>query len=118
MHNFRKLNVWQSAIDLTTEIYLVTKSFPSDEKFGLTSQMRRSAVSVPSNIAEGAGRNSTKEFGHFLGICMGSSCELETQLIISNKIGYLNDTHLENLISELQKIQKQIYSLKNSLNNR
>ena len=83
MHNFKDLRVWQKSIQLTTDIYKLLASFPTDEKFGLISQLKRSAVSVPSNIAEGAGRNSNKEFNHFLSISLGSLFELKTQLIIS-----------------------------------
>ena len=83
MHNFKDLRVWQKSIQLTTDIYKLLASFPTDEKFGLISQLKRAAVSVPSNIAEGAGRNSNKEFNHFLSISLGSLFELKTQLIIS-----------------------------------
>jgi len=83
MHNFKDLRVWQKSIELTTDIYKLLASFPTDEKFGLISQLKRAAVSVPSNIAEGAGRNSNKEFNHFLSISLGSLFELKTQLIIS-----------------------------------
>ena len=83
MHNFKDLRVWQKSIQLTTDIYKLLASFPTDEKFGLISRLKRAAVSVPSNIAEGAGRNSNKEFNHFLSISLGSLFELKTQLIIS-----------------------------------
>lgn len=93
MHNLKELKIWNKAIDLSVDVYKATSGFPSDEKFNLTSQSRRSAVSIPSNIAEGAGRNSNKEFSNFLGIANGSSYELQTQLIISNKLNLLNDEH-------------------------
>jgi four helix bundle protein len=82
MHNLKELKIWSKAIDLATEIYKLTAEFPKEEKYGLTSQIRRSAISVPSNIAEGAGRNSDKEFVYFLGVSNGSSYELQTQLVI------------------------------------
>ncbi len=82
MHNLKELKIWNKAIDLTVDVYKATASFPSEERYGLTSQARRSAVSIPSNIAEGAGRNSNKEFSNFLGIANGSSYELQTQLVI------------------------------------
>ena len=86
MNNLKELKIWNKAIDLTVAVYKATSSFPSDERFGLISQSRRSAVSIPSNIAEGAGRNSKKEFSNFLGIANGSSYELQTQLVISNRL--------------------------------
>ena len=89
MRPHKKLDVWKKAIEFVTKIYKVTESFPDDEKFDLISQIRRSAVSIPSNISEGAGRASKKEFIQFLSIAQGSTSELETQLIISNNLGFL-----------------------------
>ncbi|RZL13238.1 MAG: four helix bundle protein, partial [Pedobacter sp.] len=89
MNKLSELKIWNKAIDLTVNVYKATSSFPSDERFGLTSQSRRAAVSIPSNIAEGAGRNSMKEFNNFLGIANGSSYELQTQLVIANKLEIL-----------------------------
>ena len=89
MNKFKDLLVWQKAIDLTEFVYLLTTQFPSEEKYGLTSQIRRCVVSIPSNIAEGAGRNSKNEFKHFLSIAFGSSYELETQLILANRFNYI-----------------------------
>ncbi len=86
-----QLDVWQEAIGLVKEIYRVTARFPQEEVYGLTQQMRRAAVSVPSNIAEGAGRSGDKEFLKFLSVARGSLCELETQLIIARELSYLND---------------------------
>ena len=106
MHNLKELKIWKKAIDLTIDVYKATENFPKEEKYGLTSQTRRSAVSVPSNIAEGAGRNSDKEFSHFLGISNGSSYELQTQLIISNKLNLLSDTTVEPLLYRIDEIQK------------
>ncbi len=85
MHNYKQLIVWQNAVELSVFIYQLTKAFPAEEKFGLVSQIRRAAVSVASNIAEGAGRNSDGEFIQFLGIAAGSLNELETQIIIANQ---------------------------------
>ncbi|MBU2914651.1 four helix bundle protein [Reichenbachiella agariperforans] len=115
MHDFRKLNIWKRSIDLVTEIYQLTSSFPEAEKFGLTSQIRRCSVSVPSNIAEGAGRKSDKEFVQFLSIAMGSLCELETQLIISKNLKLINSEQMEVKTSEINEIQKMIRVLGNSL---
>ncbi len=106
-HNFRQLKIWKEGILLVKSIYLVTKDFPSEEKFSLTSQIRRAAVSIPSNIAEGASRSSNKAFRHFLEISLGSLFELETQIIISNDLKFLNDDSfktIENRIIELQKM--------------
>ena len=89
MNNFKQLKVWQKAVELTTEIYKQTKSFPAQEQFGIISQITRSVVSIPSNIAEGAGRTTLKDFNHFLSIALGSSFETETLLIISNNLGYV-----------------------------
>ncbi len=85
-HNFRQLRIWQESMKLTREVYHITASFPTDEKFGLTSQMRRCGVSIPSNIAEGSGRTSQKEFIHFLKISLSSTYELETQLILTRDL--------------------------------
>ena len=89
MSNFKELMVWQKAIDLVTEIYKITRAFPKEEVFGLVSQMQRAAVSIPSNIAEGHERNSEKEFAQFLCIARGSLAELETQIIIAEKLSYI-----------------------------
>ncbi|MCS6796221.1 MAG: four helix bundle protein, partial [Raineya sp.] len=81
MHNYRELKVWQKAVDLVTKVYQITYQFPSEEKFGLVSQIRRCAISIPSNIAEGAGRNTTKDFANFLSIANGACSELSTQFL-------------------------------------
>ena len=109
----KDLEVWKLSIDLVLKVYESTKTIPAEEKFGLTSQMKRSAVSVPSNIAEGAGRSSTKEFIRFLDIANGSLSELETQLIIAQKLNY-SETELL-VANELTVIRKMLYRLKQSL---
>ncbi|MDB5011969.1 MAG: ribosomal protein [Daejeonella sp.] len=114
MHNFKDLRVWQKSMDLTTDIYKLLACFPIDEKFGLISQLKRAAVSVPSNIAEGAGRNSNKEFSHFLSISLGSLFELETQLIISNNLNLINSDSLSEINNKISELQKMIFSLKKS----
>lgn len=116
MHNLKELKIWNKAIDLTVDVYKATANFPSDEKFGLVSQSRRSAVSIPSNIAEGAGRNSQKEFSNFLGIANGSSYELQTQLVISNRLSLLGDEALGNLLSQIDELQKMNYAFQQTLN--
>jgi len=115
MHNLKELKIWIKAIDLAVEVYRVTSSFPPEEKFGLTSQSRRAAVSIFSNIAEGAGRSSSKEFKYFLGIANGSSFELQTQLFISNKLGLINSEDLENLLLLIDELQKMNYGFQNML---
>jgi four helix bundle protein len=86
--SFRDLTVWKKSIDLTKKVYILTEEFPSAEKFGLSSQMRRAAVSVASNIAEGSARRSKKDFQHFVGMARGSNCELQTQLVIAAELGF------------------------------
>lgn len=115
MNNYKELMVWQKSVDLSVEIYNISDKFPPKELYLLTSQIRRCATSIPSNIAEGAGRNSEKDFNHFLGIALGPSYELETQLIISNKLNYLDDNILNSEIEQLNEIQKMIYGLQKSL---
>ncbi|MDH6253316.1 four helix bundle protein [Chryseobacterium sp. H1D6B] len=90
MHNFEKLLFWQKSIELAKQIYIVCGDLPNEEKFGLISQIKRSVVSIPSNIAEGAGRNNDREFYHFLGIANASSFELQTQLILIRELGMVN----------------------------
>jgi four helix bundle protein len=113
MKAHHKLNVWQRAIDLVTDIYKLTEEFPKEEIYGLTSQMRRAAVSIPSNIAEGAARGSKAEFRKFLAIAQGSISELETQIIISSKLGFC--TTEEGFLSELDEISRMIVGLRKSV---
>lgn len=115
MHDFMKLRVWNDAVELVTDVYKATEKFPKDERFGLTSQVRRCAVSIPSNIAEGGGRRTTGEFKQFLGIAIGSSCELHTQLIIANKLGFLDPPVLSGLVARIIGIQKGVYKLDESM---
>jgi len=115
MHNFKNLKIWQKSRVLVKEVFLLTKEFPSEEKFGLTSQMLRCAYSIPSNIAEGSGRSSNKEFSRFLDISLGSAFELETQLILASDINYLSEEQLQRIQDLLQEVQKMIYSFKTKL---
>lgn len=103
------LDAWKRAIELVANIYKVTDGFPKHEIYGLSQQMRRSAVSIPSNMAEGAGRKSAKEFLHFLSISQGSMAELETQLIIAEKLGYCSG--VEATVQELDEISKMTNGL-------
>jgi len=116
MHNFRELKIWQRSVEFVTEIYKVLIHFPSDEKFGLVSQLKRAAVSIPSNISEGAGRSTNAQFRYFLEISMGSCNEVITQLEISFKLGYLNENDKNHLFEEAMQIYKMILGFYNTLN--
>ena len=113
MTGYEKLNVWQESMNLVTKIYKIIKKLPKEEMYSLSDQIRRSAVSIPSNIAEGSSRNSKKEFIQFLYISLGSLCELETQLKICINIGYLQN--LEDIFLQTEKIKKMINALISSL---
>ena len=112
MHNFKELKVWQKGVDLAVKIYTVTKLFPVEEKFGLVSQMRRAGVSVPSNIAAGCAKSSPKSFANSLEVSLGERFELETQMIISEKVGILYPEIAREMESE---VQPMIMGLKSSL---
>ena len=116
MHKLKELKVWNKAISLSIEIYNISKGFPLEEKYGLTSQMRRCSISIASNIAEGAGRNSKNEFIHFLSIANGSCYELQTQLIIANKLNFVSDEILQSVEIVIEEIQKMIYRFQDTLN--
>ncbi|MGL1884892.1 MAG: four helix bundle protein [Reichenbachiella sp.] len=118
MHDYKKLHIWKRSMNLVTEIYEITEKFPSDQKFGLTNQIQRSAVSVPSNIAEGSGRSTDKSFSHFLSIAMGSLCELETQIIISKNLNYIHEDTLGKITLEINEIQKMIRVFSKNLESR
>lgn len=113
--SYRDLETWQKAIELVEEVYKETRLFPKEEIYGLVSQMRRAAVSVPSNIAEGQGRNSTNEFLRFLSIVYGSLCELGTQIIIVRNLTYLNSQSYERLEDMVARVGRMIHGLSNSL---
>ena len=114
---YKNLTIWKSSIDLLEREYKLSKLFPPDEKFGLTSQLRRASVSVPSNIAEGYCRQAQKEKAHFISIAIGSLAEVETQIIIANKLGYLENQLTEDLMSKINSIQKQSISLRKRIQN-
>jgi len=105
-HNFKNLNAWRKSMILVKDIYEVTQEFPSEERYGLTSQIRRSVVSMPSNIAEGCGRNTNKELSRFLDISNGSSCELETQILLSMMLGYIPKDKMEELTERIAEIRR------------
>lgn len=109
--DYKDLKIWKKSMDLAKNIYTLTKQFPKEEMFGLTSQMRRCSVSIPSNIAEGHARNSNKDFIHFLKISLGSNAELETQAILSQNFEYISMDELIQIQSETKEISKMIISL-------
>lgn len=111
MGNHKELIVWQKSITLVKLVYQQTGSFPSDERFGLTNQMRRCSVSIPSNIAEGFGRGSDKELTQFLRISLGSSSELDTQLILSKELHYMDEKRYNELSALNEKVAKMLSSL-------
>lgn len=107
----KELVVWQMSMDLAVDVYCITKNFPKSEEFGLTSQMRRAVVSIPSNIAEGYGRGSRNELRHFLEVSSGSASELETQLLICKRVGLENSDVIDELCDRLKRILKMLSSL-------
>ena len=107
MHNFRQLDIWKESMALAKKTYITTDGFPTEERFGLTSQLRRCCVSIPSNIAEGSSRNSSKEFAYFLRVALGSSFELETQLTLANEVGFIASDELTELNKQIIVIQKK-----------
>lgn len=111
-HNFRELKIWQESMKIVKSVYSLTSNLPSDERYGLVSQINRCSISIPSNIAEGSGRTSNKEFIHFLNISISSSFELETQLILAND---LFNTDSEEIIEKINELQKMIVGFKKSL---
>ena len=110
MQNFKELHIWQESMELVKEIYIITSAYPEAEKFGLVQQMRRAAVSIPSNIAEGAGRNSLLEFKRFLTISISSSNELETQLGISEMMYFIEEDVSKELQHKINILRKRVYS--------
>ncbi len=114
--NYKDLDIWKRSIGVVENIYKITKNFPKEEMYGLTSQLRRSAVSIPSNIAEGFARFSNKEYKHFLFISLGSCAELSTQIIIALRLGYLERREAEELLNEIDEISKMTMGLVKKLN--
>lgn len=116
MKDFKKLNVWQKSMELVASVYKISKEFPIEEKYGLTSQITRSAVSIPSYIAEGSSRFSERDYFRFLEIALGSAFELETQLLIVNKLNYSNSKDSLDLIEQTKTVQKMLSGLMSKLN--
>ncbi len=117
MHRFKELDAWRLSIEMVKEIYKKTEKYPKKEQFGLVNQIRRSAVSIPSNIAEGAGKNTNLDFSRFISIASGSCNELETQLVISNELGYISRESFRELEKKLNRIQNMLFGLQKSLRN-
>lgn len=115
MHRFKELEIWKKSRIFCSEIYAITATFPSDEKFGLINQLRRASVSIPSNIAEGSSRNSQKDFARFLEIAIGSAYEIETQLIIASDLGFLKTDSLNSLTNNLEEIIKMTSRFRTTL---
>lgn len=111
MDSYRELIVWQKAMDLAEEVYRIVRFFPGNEQFSLSDQLRRAAVSVPSNIAEGYGRNATKEYARFLNIARGSNNEVETQLLLSVRLGFVTEQTISNAMQLCDEIGKMITAL-------
>ena len=118
MHKVEQLKIWIKSIELAKYVYLLTNELPSDERYGLTSQIKRSVISISSNIAEGAGRNSNKEFKHFLSIAYGSAYELQTQLILTIELNLLSKEKVQPCIELTIEIQKMNYSFQQSIQNK
>ncbi|WP_136465654.1 four helix bundle protein [Flagellimonas onchidii] len=115
MHRFKDLEIWKMSRFFCSNVYKITSSYPETEKFGIVSQLRRASVSVPSNIAEGCSRKSNKDFSRFLEIAIGSLYEIETQLLISNDLGFIQKNELNLLLSDLNSIIKMTSKFKSSL---
>ncbi len=110
MRDFRKLNVWEKAHHFALQVYRITKNFPSDERFGLTVQLRRAAASVPTNIAEGCGRDSERELARFMSIAAGSASEMEYQLLLACDLNYIQDETYGELIQQVNEVKKMLNS--------
>ena len=115
MRDFHNLGIWKRSHQLTLDVYQVTKSFPNEELFGLTSQLRRAVSSIPTNIAEGCGRSTNKDFAHFLQIAIGSASEVEYELLLANSLNYINDTDYQKLSDETIAVRKMIIKYRSEL---
>ncbi len=115
IYSFKNLEVWKLSRILVKTIYQITAKFPKEELFSLTSQIRRSAISIPSNIAEGHSRHSTKDYINFISISIGSSNELETQIILSQDLGFIAEEEATVILKEIDRLQKMLHKLRNSL---
>lgn len=116
MYNFEKLKMWQKAMDITVEVYKISALLPTDERFNLIHQIKKCAVSIPSNIAEGSGRNHNKEFIQFLGIANGSTFELITQLILAKRLNLIDEKIIQRIINQLVEVSNMNFSFQKTLN--
>ncbi len=114
-HNFKELKIWKRSKNFVLKIFKITKNFPNEEKFGLISQMRRAAISIPSNIAEGCGRGTNPQLNQFLNISQGSAFELETQIIISHELGFIKESDFNDFSKEITEIQNMIFGFQKTL---
>jgi len=115
LQTYKELKVWRKAIDLVEQVYLLTKGFPQEERFSLVSQMRRAAVSVPANIAEGYGRTHRGDYLRHLSVSRGSLLELETHLVIAARLGFVAEEHVTGLEQNVQEVDRMLYGLIESL---
>ena len=112
MQDYKKIDVWKRSYEFSKEIYGITSSFPDEEKFGLASQVRRAAVSIPINIAEGSGRNSRKDFANFIQIAIGSASEVECELLLSKDLNFIDDENFSGLCKEIIEFRKTLLNYK------
>ena len=110
-HDYKKLKVWQEAVDLAVDTYKLLDDFPKEELYGLTAQIKRSVISIPSNIAEGAGRHTEKQFVQFLSHSNGSACELDTQLVIADRLGFMEKGTYDVFEDRINHVQRMLYNL-------
>lgn len=115
VRHYKELKIWQKGMHLSKSVYQLTARFPSDERFGLSAQMRRAAISVPSNIAEGQARRGTREFLQFLSHASGSLAELETQLLPSTELGYSKESETAPILGEIAEVQKMVAAIRRKL---
>ncbi|WP_420316825.1 four helix bundle protein [Ekhidna sp.] len=115
MRDFSKYDIWKDGIEISIKIYSLTKDFPGVEKFGMTSQIRRASISIPSNFAEGCSRSSEKDFKRFIEISLGSSFEIKTQLTIAERLNFLKEKEVMDFLLRLDKTSKQLNALRNKL---
>jgi len=118
LKNFKELKVWQKSYQLCLELYEITKDFPNEEKYGLSSQLRRAAISIPSNIAEGYGRKTIPDYVRCLYIAYGSTCELETQTLLSGDLNYLKEVDQSTLLEKIKEVERMLMALIKSLENK
>ncbi|MEM8523540.1 MAG: four helix bundle protein [Bacteroidota bacterium] len=114
-HNFKNLEIWKRSRKLVKKVYIITRQLPKEELFVLTAQIRKSVVSMPSNVAEGCGRGTDKQLAHFLDIAIGSNCELETQIYLCYDLTYINKEQQDTLVKELSEIRRMMLSFRNGL---